>query len=282
MKDSYEKEKCKCGHQRKSHRSIVGLIGGGLRTYLGCRFCKCQRFEQEAIMMRNKTMEGMEKILDAILDSDFFKNELKENPIEQRRSEDIEKQGYPDRYTDYHRNILDWFFEQDLKDILKVEAVWLWLSEELRHDLNGLWIDKNAVLKLDTGDYLCGARSIGDILKELEQDVSDLYEERLNGVWKGLTVKQATKLLKDTGVYVALLNEKGKVTGEPIPAIMRPSVKVTAQIVLEHHPFGSSRWLHIDFNHSIDRKSLSGETMKIGGHAHRVKFDEKGFAIITK
>ena len=35
------------GHIRKNHRSIVGLIGGGLRTPTGCKIknCECTRFE---------------------------------------------------------------------------------------------------------------------------------------------------------------------------------------------------------------------------------------------
>lgn len=40
-----EKEICECGHVRKNHNSVVGLVDGGLRIYLSCRYCYCERFE---------------------------------------------------------------------------------------------------------------------------------------------------------------------------------------------------------------------------------------------
>ena len=34
-------EKCYCGHAKRNHSGVRGLIGGGLILYLGCHYCDC-------------------------------------------------------------------------------------------------------------------------------------------------------------------------------------------------------------------------------------------------
>ncbi len=38
-------EKCICGHSKKSHNSVLGLIGAGLRLYLDCKFCDYKKYK---------------------------------------------------------------------------------------------------------------------------------------------------------------------------------------------------------------------------------------------
>jgi hypothetical protein len=236
--------------------------------------------------MERMRME-MDSILDAILNSEFFTEELKQQPIEQRRKESIQEHGYPNPYYAYYHEILDSFFNQDVEDIAKVEPVLAYLSKELRSDLDDLWensgkLRKEVVAKLDLWDCLHGERKVSDVLKELEEQVSSLYEELLDAEWKGLTVEEATEKLKEKGIYVALLGEDHKLTREPFPAMFKEGVNVTAEIKTEVYGFSHSRWLHINFNPQQESKLLNGETMKISGHAHRVRPNEKDFAIIQK
>jgi len=50
--------KCVCGHAQSSHRSCVGIIGGGIRSYDSCRFCSCEQFRPKKIISYQEWMDG--------------------------------------------------------------------------------------------------------------------------------------------------------------------------------------------------------------------------------
>jgi len=41
-------EKCYCGHAKRSHHSIAGVIGAGLRLYMRCKYCDCKKYSPKS------------------------------------------------------------------------------------------------------------------------------------------------------------------------------------------------------------------------------------------
>lgn len=221
-------------------------------------------------------------VLKAILQSDFVKAELA--GLEKAIADDTEGSGYPRRNTDYQTEVLDRFFEQDLSDLFKVKVVWEWFLNELNREVFGIDISRKHIETLDSGDRLESERTMGDITKEIDDEVTRLYEEMLDSIWRGLTVEEATAKLPKGAIYVAVLDEKGKLTREPFPAISTnkyPNMQITAKIEMDTAGFRPTRWLHIAFSESISCKGISDEAMKVSGHAHRAKGNDAETVIIT-
>lgn len=174
-------------------------------------------------------------ILDDILKSKFVQEERARRNIK----EEIGFAGYPDRNTDFQLQVLSNFFEQDMKDLVEIEAVWNWLSGRIKGELDGVWNNKRVVENLGQGDTICMEKSLGDLLQYLEEALAAIYRKRLDGEWKGQTVKEARErkdILRPGIFYVVLLDKDCLLTREPYPVSMNLNAQVKCEFVTSKTP----------------------------------------------
>jgi len=181
-----------------------------------------------------KWEEEYTPILSAILNSQFVQEERTRRNIE----EEIEWAGIPDRNTDFQLEVLSNFFEQDMKEIVEIEAVWSWLSGRIKGELDGIWNNKQVVANLGQGDTLCMEKSLGDVLQYLDEALASLYRKRLDEEWKGKTVQEAKRnvILRPGILYVAFLDKDGLLTREPYPVSMDVNAEVKCEFISEKTP----------------------------------------------
>jgi hypothetical protein len=185
-------------------------------------------------MRLSKWEEEYTPILTAIVNSPF----VQEGRTKRNIKEEIEWAGYPDRDTDFQLQVLSDFFEQDMKEIVEIEAVWKWLSGRIKGELDGIWNDKEIVANLGQGDTICMEKSIGDLLQYLEEALAALYHKQLDAYWKGKTVKEAklNLVLKPGILYVAFLDKDGLLTREPYPVSMDVNAEVKCKFITTKTP----------------------------------------------
>jgi len=170
--------------------------------------------------------EKANRTLDAVLKSEHI--------LEARKGRDekfeIDFHGCRDRTTDFEVELLDNFFQEDIEEILKVEEIWRWLQEELREHVKDITSDvKSFVDGLGFEMEVFANKKLGD----LNSDLQKIYKKRLNAEWQGLTPRQAKKKLPADQQYVAILDKKGFLTGEPYPVTMNMNAKLTITITEE-------------------------------------------------
>lgn len=176
--------------------------------------------------------EELHEILMAILESDYVKRQRKERDIK----EEIEFYGYLKRQTDFELEIVEYFFE-GFEEVLKVKPIWLWLKNEiLAHIKYGLGLGEDTPEKfLKDGLDFNMEEYVNRQLKDLEAYITDYYRQILDAEWQSLTLKQAQKRLPKNQQYVALLDEKGKLTREPFPITRDLTANLTWQICIDEY-----------------------------------------------
>jgi NTP pyrophosphatase (non-canonical NTP hydrolase) len=228
--------------------------------------------------------EKIKKAIEAILKSKVMLEIINEDPIDEKRKKETAEEGYSRTETEYKLEQMDYFFENEIEEVLSVPAVFKWLKEELRKDLEGLWESKTAIITAyrDYKSYLHGSRNIVEILDEITKEIRIVYREMLNSEWKGLTVEQVKEKLAKGMTYVALLDEKGNVTREPFIAIANLTTKVTVEIQEEEVSRGPRRGreVKISLDPPIIRKDFTGNESPIKAHIHRIRADEVQTVII--
>jgi len=160
-------------------------------------------------------------ILDAILNSETFKDSRSETSIK----EDIEYYGIQRRRTDVEIELLYGFFEEDMEKILEVNEIWLWLKREIREMIELTTTDTKTFLK--DGLYFKMEDYVNQQLENLLDSLSKFYEERLDSEWQGLTVLKAEGELPKNQIYIALLDKDEKLTCEPYPITRNTEAEVT-------------------------------------------------------
>jgi len=221
-----------------------------------------------------KWEEQLNQILNAILNSDYVKEQRKERDVK----EEIDFYGYQKRTMDFELETLENFFNQDLEEILKVNEIWLWLKDKIKSHL--LYVLGNFLDVKDTKIFLKEGLDfemedyVNDELKNLSNELSEHYEKKLEYAWEGLTPEQAKPSLPRGQIYVALLSEDGKLTTEPHPITTNTDAEVTWQIEEEEI---KDRWagfkrkernIHITITPPIKRgeQHISGRIIRLRKH----------------
>ncbi|VVB54463.1 Uncharacterised protein [uncultured archaeon] len=178
-------------------------------------------------------------ILSAILTSDWMKEEKTEWNADAELKDSLKERNYCQRLMEYKSDKLQEFFDQPVEDMIKIDAVWKRLSKELKSDYDGLWDEKKAVLEASQNakDYLIGERRICDIIEEIRHEVTIEYRRQLEAEWKGLTLPETIKKLKELNlpplIYAVMQDVQGVTTSEPYPVVGEVNTKVTGVFAVE-------------------------------------------------
>jgi hypothetical protein len=205
-----------------------------------------------------------EEILTAILTSNYFKQALNERKVE----EEIAFYGHQTRTMDFLKETLEGFFDQDPADILSIDKIWLWVKEEIRKEI--LYVIDNAKIFFRYGLTFKMEDYVNEQLKDLSSDLSALYTEQLETEWQGLTPEQAKDKLRKEQIYVALLDQDGKLTTEPHPITTDTQAEVTWKIEEETKFLGTrkQRNINVDINPPIktENTQYSGRIIRLRPH----------------
>lgn len=168
-----------------------------------------------------------ENILDAL--KPFLTKEEKERDLQ----DEIQFYGHHRRYVDFLLEAVSEFFQQDLEEIVKSEAVWKFLQEKLRIRLKWILEDKEQFLK----DYPPDMEDIvQESLQELERQAENFMRRQQQQIWQFADLKQAIQTLKksdEKGIFVALLDDKGKLLDEPYPVTVDITTVVRAKVEVD-------------------------------------------------
>ncbi len=171
--------------------------------------------------------EQLNKILDAVLNSGVFQKLRSEYDAK----EDIEFYGVQRRRTSVELDLLEDFFEDDLENILKVEEIWKWLLHEIKSHIEWITYDVKEFVKEGLGFEMEGF--VNEKLNCLQSELAEIYEERLDLEWRGLTPEEAKEKLPKNQLYIALLDKDGNLTREPFPITRNTDAKLTWKIETE-------------------------------------------------
>jgi len=208
-----------------------------------------------------------EEILTAILTSNYFKQALSERKVE----EEITFYGHQTRTMDFLKETLEGFFDQDPTDILSINKIWLWVKEEIRKEI--LYVIGDAKIFFRDGLAFKMEDYVNEQLKDLSSDLSALYTKQLETEWQGLTPEQARDKLQKEQIYVALLDQDGKLTTEPHPITTNTQAEVTWKIeeeTIQIRFLGTrkQRNINVDINPPIktENTQYSGRIIRLRPH----------------
>lgn len=259
-----------------------------------------------AILKVKNEDEAVENVLREILDTDEFKVDVAKIP--EQIHEHILECGYSRRVTDYLLDALDRHFDQDLLDVVKPDAVFKLLHDEMKVDIAELdvqIIDRETVREAygDKQEKFMVDRTISEILEAIQDAARRLYEKKLDATWQtlganGVSPIEHFKCLEEmtdlkiryswrkqlNTAYVLLLDKDMKLTREPYPDMdltVNPDVTLTTEYIQEEHHYRTYRTLHVTYSRPITNHFGNHDTYNTTGTQHTARKDEVNVVTIT-
>ena len=243
---------------------------------------------------------AVEAVLYAILETDEFKAEVVKIP--EQMKEHIRDNGYSRRLTDYLLEALDNHFEQDLLDVVKPNAVFKLLHDEMKIDIAEL---DAQIISRETVKDVYGTReekfevdrTIGDILEAIHDATRRIYEQKLDEVWKGKTPDDfinaeavacaSLSLLwekEPNTIYILPLDKDRKLTREPysdMDLTVNTDVALTAEYKQEEQHYRIYRDLHVAYSRPITTTFYGSQPSTCIGTTHSARKNEVNVVTIT-
>lgn len=168
--------------------------------------------------------EEMKKMLDAVLASPYVRKARGERDVK----DEIEFYGHRRRLIDFVKETIDEFLSENLEEVIKVEAVWKWLCETLKEDIDWILCDKKDFVDRIHWTLESEAQ---ERLSNLTCRLTGLLVAQHREAWQKSTLEDAkAQLSGEKGIFVALLDREGKLLDEPYPITVDTSVHVDVTV----------------------------------------------------